>query len=43
MLYVFILVLKNYDALIAVFKSLEPKTGRMHFWSSTGKFKDGTL
>ena len=43
MLYVFILVLKNYDAPIAVFKSLEPKTSRMHFWSSTGKFKDGTL
>ena len=43
MLYVFILVLKNYDAPIAVFKSLEPKTSRMHFWISTGKFKDGTL
>ena len=43
MLYIFILVLKNYDALIAVFKSLEPKTSRIHFWSSTSKFKDGTL
>ena len=22
---------------------MEPKTSSMHFWSSTGKFKDGTL
>ena len=32
-----------HDALIAVFKCLEPKASRMHFWQGTDKFKDGTL
>ena len=34
---------ENYDALIAVFKCLEPEASRMHFWQGTEKYKDGTL
>ena len=34
---------ENYDALIVVFKSLEPKARRMHFWQGTDKWKDGTI
>ena len=34
---------ENYGALIAVFKCLEPKASRMHFWQGTDKCKDGTI
>ena len=34
---------ENYDALVAVYKCLEPKGSRMHFWQGTDKCKDGTL
>ena len=34
---------ESYDTLIAIFKSLEPKASRMHFWHGTDKCKDGTL
>ena len=42
MLYVFT-YFENYDALIAVFKCLEPKASRMHFWQGTDKCEDGTI
>ena len=31
---------ENYDALIAVFKYLESKASRMHFWQGIGKCND---
>ena len=34
---------ESYEALIAVFKCLEPKASMMHFWHGTDKCKDVTL
>ena len=34
---------ENYDVMITVFKCLEPKASRMHFWQGTDKCKDGKL
>ena len=34
---------ENYDAPVAVFKYLQPKASRMHFWQGIDKCKDGTL
>ena len=31
------------DALISVFKCLEPKANSIHFWQGADKCKDGTL
>ena len=34
---------ENYDVLIAVFKCLEAKASRMHFWQRIDNCKDGTF